>query len=231
MTARRVLLTVVRLYLTLCVPLLLALVSARLVMTSGYLWLEYHRPGFPEDVYGFTLEDRLRHAPYAVEYLLNGADIRYLGDLRFADGDPLFTDRELRHMVDVKAVTQGAFAAALIGGLAALGLGYLLARDPATRPILRRALRDGAVATLGLIASIVVVAVAAWNTFFTLFHRLFFADGTWQFLYSDTLIRLFPEQFWFDTALVIGGLMTVGALGILLTASKRMRGPRASHAG
>jgi uncharacterized membrane protein len=45
---------------------------------------------------------------------------------------------------------------------------------------------------------------------------MFFAQGTWQFLYSDTLIRMFPEQFWFDAALVIGTLTSLGAIVILI---------------
>jgi hypothetical protein len=32
------------------------------------------------------------------------------------------------------------------------------------------------------------------------------------FLYEDTLIRLFPEQFWFDAALFIGALTVIGAV-------------------
>jgi uncharacterized membrane protein len=47
---------------------------------------------------------------------------------------------------------------------------------------------------------------------------LFFEGSTWLFPTSDTLIRLFPQQFWVDAfvlmfggalleALVIGGLM------------------------
>ena len=81
-------------------------------------------PGFPADDYGFTLEDRLRWAPYALNYLTNREEISYLADLRFEDGTPLFNERELSHMEDVKKVTRGAlnvFYGAL-AGLALLGL-------------------------------------------------------------------------------------------------------------
>jgi hypothetical protein len=36
------------------------------------------------------------------------------------------------------------------------------------------------------------------------------------------LIRLYPQQFWFDISLVIGGLTTLGAIIILLV-SLRLR--------
>ncbi len=39
-----------------------------------------------------------------MEYLVNNADISYLGDLKFEDGSPLYNERELNHMADVKNV-------------------------------------------------------------------------------------------------------------------------------
>ena len=65
-------------------------------------------PYFPPDEFGFSKEDRLKWAPYALDYLTNNEDISYLGDLKFDDGTPLYNERELSHMDDVKLVTQGA---------------------------------------------------------------------------------------------------------------------------
>ncbi|MFO7320996.1 MAG: TIGR01906 family membrane protein [Chloroflexota bacterium] len=211
---------VLRLFIAIMTPVLLVLISVRLVMTPAWLAFEYQRPGFPRDFYGFTTEDRLRYAPIALDYLLGDHDISLLGDLRFESGVPLYTARELEHMVDVRVVTQAAFFVLAVGLIAfGLAAAYLASRA-ATRPELGRALRDGSVITLSLIAAIVLSAVIAWDAFFTLFHNLFFAEGTWQFLYSDTLIRLFPEQFWFDSALLIGGLTLAGALALWLAGQR-----------
>lgn len=199
---------------TLGVPLLLILGSVRLAMTPQFLSFEYHRPDMHEDPYGFTLEDRLRWGPLGIEYLVTGADISLLGDLRFENGNPLFSARELQHMVDVKTVTRSAFfvlaAALIIVPLCAL---YLWRTD--RRNQLMDALLRGAIFTLGGIVSVIFGAVVAWDMFFSLFHRLFFADGTWVFYTSDTLIRLYPEKFWFDTALIIGVAVIGGALAIV----------------
>jgi hypothetical protein len=59
-------------------------------------------PGFPADRYGFTTADRLYWADIAVDYLVNTAGIEFLADLRFEDGSPVYNERELKHMVDVK---------------------------------------------------------------------------------------------------------------------------------
>ncbi len=201
---------------TLAYPFVVVLLFVRLVMTPIYLQIEYTRPGFPADPFGFTTEDRLRYAPLALEYLLNGADISFLGNLRFENGLEMYNVRELQHMRDVKAVTQIMFTAASVIGLMVLASLAWLWRTSPTR--VRQGLLNGSLLTLSLIAVIVILAITSWDVFFTGFHDLFFADGTWQFAYSDTLIRLFPEQFWFDAALVIGGLTSLTAVTTLFMA-------------
>ena len=211
---KSVLVSLARLYLVVIFPVLLVLISARIVMSESFLRFEYNRPGFPEDYYGMTQEQRLYFAPFAVAYLLNGEGIDFLADLEFQDGESLFNARELRHMRDVKTVTQIAFVAAVGSGLLALVSAiYLRSGSPAA---LRKSLLQGSILTLGIVATIVIVAVLNWNYFFTLFHSLFFESGTWYFLYSDSLIRLFPEQFWFDAAVTIGVITVLGALVTLL---------------
>jgi integral membrane protein (TIGR01906 family) len=108
-------------------------------------------------------------------------------------------------------VTQAAFTFLNVAlGIFAAGV-VILRRDA---KVLRRALMHGALYTLTAIVGVVFAAVVAWDFFFTLFHQLFFSEGTWIFLYSDTLIRLYPEQFWFDAALLIG-ILTIGSALVL----------------
>src|ERR1700690_1797394 len=92
--------------ITLLVPLALIGLGVRILLTPLFPNIEYRLPDFPADEYGFTMQDRLHWGPYGINYLLNNADISYLGDLKFADGKPLFNERELSHMHDVKIVTQ-----------------------------------------------------------------------------------------------------------------------------
>lgn len=216
--AQRLAFGLARLFLTVMVPIVLTLASVRVVMSPLFLQIEYNRPGFPEDVYGFTIEDRLTFAPYAVNYLLYNEDLSYLGDLTFPDTDrPLFNASELRHMYDVQVVTQLAYRLLLIGGIASLIISAVLWHSGRySRQVLRQGIFNGAVLTLTTIAFIVFFALTAWDIFFTAFHELFFEPGTWRFAYSDTLIRLFPEQFWFDASLVIGGLTVTGAIVMIV---------------
>jgi integral membrane protein (TIGR01906 family) len=70
--------------------------------------------------------------------------------------------------------------------------------------------------TVIILAVIALLILVAWPIFFVQFHELLFPPGTWTFAYTDSLIRLFPEQFWFD----IGVLISVStlALGVLAAA-------------
>lgn len=207
-----------------CVPVVLVLGSVRLVMMPWFLQFEYTRPGFPADMYGFTVEDRLKYGPVAIEYMLSDADISLLRDLDFGDTGAGYTERELGHMVDVKNVTRAAFT---VLAVVVVILAASLAALWRTPTLLFAGLRYGALLTLSAIIAVVLSAVVAWDFFFTLFHQLFFSEGTWIFLYSDTLIRLYPEQFWFDAALTVGGLTVLGAL--VLFAGARWAGGRVAR--
>ena len=201
-------------------PIALLGLGLRLLLSPLFLQIEYNMPYFPKDDYGFTTQDRLHWAPYAVNYLVNSADISYLGDLKFADGSPLYNERELTHMHDVKGVTQRALNAWYISLAALLFLGLWALRTNWMRDYTRGLWRGGWL-MVGLalsIGAIVVVGIAInpdvfWE-FFTLFHELFFTGNSWLFYFSDTLIRLFPIRFWQDAFLLAAAISLGGGLGL-----------------
>lgn len=204
----------------LLIPAVIVLIVVRLVMNPLFLQWEYNRPGFPQDRYGFTTEDRMRWAPIAVEYLINSEDISFLGDLRFDNGQPVYNERELSHMVDVKMVVQRCFTFLSVS-LALLVVMGIWARRAGWLEIYRQGLARGGWLTVFLLLTLLAGILFTFGIFFTTFHQIFFADGTWTFLFSDTLIRLFPERFWQDIAVLIGGSSL--ALGLLLALSLRKR--------
>ena len=191
-------------------PVIVVAAAVRAVASSSFLWLEYHRPGFPADQYGFSLDDRMTYGSYALDYVLNFAPPRYLSGLVTPEGEPLFLESEVGHMADVKGVLGLSFAIALVlFVLAVLACAYLARRYKGG---VRRALFSGAVLTLVGIAVLAVLAILAWQAFFTQVHALFFAEGTWTFRVDDTLIRLFPEQFWTDSAITVAVLVLAAVL-------------------
>jgi integral membrane protein (TIGR01906 family) len=221
--------TILRVFLMLALPVFLVLTGVRIVTTDLFLKIEYNRPGFPSDPYGFSKADRLHYAPYAVNYLLNDAGIDYLGDLTFDNGLPLYRAKELQHMEDVKTVMQAALKIDLVLSLALAVTVALLSWKKETRWALRWGLSSGGIFTIFLIVGLVVLIFANWTFFFDGFHEIFFKGNSWQFSNSDTLIRLFPQQFWFDASMSIGFFTVLGAMIAILGVwywERRLASPR-----
>ncbi|SEQ20223.1 TIGR01906 family membrane protein [Arthrobacter sp. OV608] len=215
---------VMQVLLAIFFPLVLLILAVRAVTSPLFLWVEYNRPGFPGDGYGFSTDDRMTYGSYAVDYLSNWAGPRYLGDLVHRSGDKLFKDGEVSHMADVKLVILSTFGAGVLLVLFCLiAILYLRRRSSGG---VRRGLFAGSLITLVLILGLGTLAVLGWQQFFTEFHRIFFAEGSWTFSMDDTLIRLFPGQFWIDAGMVIGGLVVVTALVTLILTwpTRRRRG-------
>lgn len=215
-------------YIVLCIPFVLVISSSRLMMTETFLRLEYNRPGFPDDPYGFSIEDRLTLGPKGIEYIFSEQGIEYLGDLTLPgevcfppnnQDCPAFENRELQHMEDVKDVADLVFQSGFLIGALWIGVAAILWREHPN--ILWVALMQGGMATIGIMITLIALAVASWDTFFGSFHKMFFEDGTWQFFYSDTLIRLYPQQFWFDATLLVGGFTAGGAILFIIIGNRQ----------
>jgi len=200
-------------FVTLLLPVALTFLGVRLLLTHMYPEIEYRMPGFPEDEYGFTLQDRLQWSGESIDYLLNDADISFLSKLTFPDGSALFNERELSHMQDVKFVVQPVLWVGYGVWFFLLGLG-LWARYGGWWLEYVRGVWRGGWLMVGLVAVIGIFAAISFWQFFTIFHELFFTGDSWQFLFSDTLIRLFPMRFWQDAFLFAGILDVLGGLAL-----------------
>jgi len=209
-------------------PLLVVLSSIRLALTSLYITLEYQLPGFPLDAYGFTQAERKSWAGFSIDYLLSRIPYHTLAQTVIADGTPLFNERELIHMLDVRNLT----AAALILWYVTLLIvitGCLIAWRKNELKAFFNAVQRGAVATLMAIFTILLAVWLNFNWLFTKFHEVFFEGDSWLFYPSDHLIRLFPLRFWQDLFLFIGAVSVIISLVIILSArAYRRKGMRSS---
>ena len=198
--------------LTLALPIFLVVGDVRFVTGHWFVHWEYGKAGFPPDPYGLSTAERTRLAETCVDYLATNADISLLADLRLPGGASAFNARELRHMADVQAVYYGMMIAGIVAALVLLGGTVALLASGHTRRRVPAALLSGSLLTLGLLGAVGAFMALSWGEFFTAFHRLFFEGDSWIFLYSDTLIRLFPVRFWMDVAASIVGLLVVEAV-------------------
>jgi len=201
----------------------LVLTAVRILLAPAFLPFEYNMPGFPPDSYGFTKADRLYWSGIALDYLLNSEGIDFLGNLRFEDGSAVYNERELSHMVDVKIALQNALKV-WIGSLALLICLGVWAWRSHWLEVFRSGMRLGGWLSVFFVAGVILVVLLSFGVFFIGFHEIFFQPGTWMFYWSDTLIRLFPERFWRDIFIYIGGLTAgMGLLVVFLARPPRRR--------
>ncbi len=202
---------------TLLTILIIPLFFVRLLLIPVFPALEYRAPGFPEDRYGFTYEERVHWATLGIEYLLNDAGPEFLGDLRFDDGTPVFNQREVSHMLDVKIVVGQTLTVLYVALAAFAALGVLAWRRGWLDAIRLGISRGGWILFFTLLTLGGLAAVSFWQ-FFAAFHALFFEGDSWLFAHSDTLIRLYPIRFWQDVVVYVlgGSAITGGLLGWFL---------------
>ncbi|REE02362.1 TIGR01906 family membrane protein [Citricoccus nitrophenolicus] len=204
---------VLQVLLAIFFPIVVLIAAVRAVASPLFLWIEYHRPGFPADELGFTTEDRLTYGSAGMDFLFNAAPPRYLSDLTH-QGNQLFTDTEVSHMADVKLVMLISMAVGAVLGLLCIIFMIVLART--AKGGIRRSLFAGSLWMLVVLIALAVLAVLGWEQFFATFHSLFFADGTWTFQATDALIRLYPNQFWMDAGIGIAALVLVTLIVTLI---------------
>jgi integral membrane protein (TIGR01906 family) len=208
--------------ITLSLPLFLILSTLYVFFTEAYIRYEYSKPGFPPAL-NFSAEDRYRNSVESMRFVLGQ---RTLGQFV---GLGIYNEREISHMVDVQRVVSGALLAhAAAGILLIIALAFLL-RTKGTRVIAYDGLLTGSVLTLILISVIGIFSATSFDQFFVVFHSLFFTGDTWLFPATDSLIQLYPIEFWEDTSYAVAILSVLGALvigGIALSLKWRARSER-----
>lgn len=204
----------------LAMPFFLGLGTVRLVIAWDYPSFSYSR--IPPDLYGFTPEERLRLAHATLDYMRRlepAEDVIYLlEDLRLPGTDqPLYNDAEIGHMIDVKNLTDTITVIVVVTAVIVVGGLLYLIINPATRALGWKTLMQAGIFTIVALGLIGLFIALAWPIFFETFHELLFPPGTWTFYYTDSLIRLFPEQFWFEVGVIIVGttLVMAGMLALL----------------
>lgn len=193
------------------VPVVLILANVLLFMNPAWLAFQYSQPDFPPSV-RFTAQERSYFGSESIEYVRGNRSLDQFKALG------VYQDREIKHMVDVRLlVDQVKIILPVIAILLVISL-VVLSRQPDTRTFAPRSLFNGARLTIGLFLAVGIFAAVGFNTFFTLFHRVFFTGDSWLFLYTDSLIQFYPLPFWFATSISLVGLTLaeagiVGAMG------------------
>jgi integral membrane protein (TIGR01906 family) len=196
------------------------LISAAINFEFNSLWL--YRNGFEKynisEATGLEKAELEKVAGGLIEYFNSGDE--YISLTVVKDGEPLelFNQREVAHLKDVKALVQ--LNLRLLVGTAAYvgiyaGISLFWRRKRYRRQLAWSAVIGSSIA-LGMIIALGAGSVLLdFSQLFTRFHFLAFTNDLWMLNpATDYLIMLFPEGFWYDSAVLMGQI-TAAAAGTL----------------
>ena len=201
----RWLINLLALVIVIGIPIALILTNVFIFMTPNWLAYQYSQPDFPPSV-RFTPQDRYRLASESIEYIRGNRTLEQFRALGVYD------EREIKHMVDVRDLVDKVKVGLPMVAILILVSLAALARQKENRALAARGLLNGAILTIGLFVAIGLFAAIGFQTFFTLFHKVFFEGDTWLFNYTDSLIQFYPLPFWFATSLALVATTIVEAI-------------------
>lgn len=205
-----------------------AIVAIPMLLVTGSLRFAINAGGLYE--YGFDRYDiSLRTGIDREELSRLGGEIRdyFNDDAEFIDIDaviygelaPLFTEREIIHMKDVKGLIRGVYTLQWItlGYLMSAVAAYAWLRRSKGIPETVRVGFWGGVVTLLIIGVLGIGSVFGFESLFLAFHQLSFANDFWQLNPRiHNLIAMFPEPFFRDATLFVA-LMAIGQALLLVS--------------
>lgn len=211
-----------------------------LVVTSAVRWLAsdiaYYRHGFrtydASERSGLPLRELDRAGQEIIDYFENNSDVLRVVVTVSGGEEPLFDDREVAHMRDVKLLMRGLFRVnevSLVVVMSYVALVVLWAGERSVRGLAALAL-VGLAGGLVVVGVIAVFAVIGFDQAWTTFHELAFRNDLWQLdPDQDRLIQMFPEPFWQEATYLAGAIIgaqsavvaVVAALYLLRTRGER----------
>ncbi len=143
---------------------------------------------------------------------------------------PVFDDRERAHMADVRSVVL-TFYAVVAARAAALPRSWVPRRVTGLAWFWRAVGTARSSWQSGRSRS-ASAFLLFFDTAFTIFHQVFFAEGLWTFdPATDRLVQLFPYQFWTDTSVAIAVVGFGLTIAVWALAAHRLAGRSGSPAG
>lgn len=211
-----------------CIPLFLVLTNVRIAATwervYDYAFAQYDAPA----VTGVERPELDRAGREIVDYFRASSEDELL-DIRVQRGDgvvPLFNQREILHMADVRDLFRLTFRLhefALVYIVAYVAAVYLWSRERSMRRLGREAITAG-VGTVGILSAAALAVMFGFDTLFEQFHILSFSNDFWKLNpNTDRLVQMFPMGFWFDVTLAVGvmsviqgGAVALAGLGYII---------------
>lgn len=202
--------------------ILIVAAAVALFLMPPWISFEQGRTGALE-LTGFTRAELDAATGEVLRNLVFGGDFV----IETSSGERLLNDRERGHMQDVREVF-GAFALVAFAAAAVLVASYAGARRLGHPERFWGAVRGGALVLAVAVVAAAVVVLVAFDVAFEMFHRIFFAGGTYLFdPQTERLVQLFPFAFWSETTMAVGAVVFLLSAAVAVIAWRRLRAARA----
>lgn len=214
-------------------PVFLVTTNVRFLASEERFYERGFREHDSEERTGLPLAELDRAAGQIIDYFED--DARTLRIIVVDDGEEvsLFNPRETEHMQDVKDLMRAVYRLneiSLAVVLVYVGATVLWAREHSARDLAQRSLIAVAVGA-AFVAVVGGFALAGFDSAWNTFHELAFRNDLWQLdPDTDRLIQMFPEPFWAEATLIVGGLtvVEVAAVVVAATATLLLTRPKAA---
>ena len=193
----------------LAIPLALIGTNVRFLANEGrvytYAYDQYNAPART----GIARDELVRAGEELRDYFNSDEKLVSIQVMQGNREISLFNEKETQHLRDVKSVflfVDHVQEIALVYIMAYVVGVFVWARE---RPLHRLAVHalTGGLLTIGIIVSLGLVALSGFDQAFEQFHHIAFSNNLWLLdPATDHLIQMFPEGFWFDVTMFLGGL-------------------------
>ena len=220
------------------VPWALFIIAVPLFLITGSITWAFNSPGLYNNgfekysisrISGITDSDLRQVGAELRSYINSGDEPLHIRTRILGTERDLFNEREVAHMRDVKQLVRGVYILALASAVylaAMVVIGFALQRTRFLEPLAKRALWGGGL-TLVLLVVFGIAALVGFDSVFLKFHQLSFANDFWQLdPRTDYLVRIFPQDFWFDATIWVAVRAITGALVLTVAGSAYLVGRR-----
>ncbi len=172
------------------IPFSLILLNLHLLLTRYFVQLNYTILGYEDK------EEKLALATKTIEYIRGIIDENQLDK-------SVFTEKEINHLSDVRNLVFNALRIHLIATVLTVVSTLILKNEKVSIHKIKQCFYIGLFLTIVITLIVGMVTILDFNIAFIKFHQIFFTGGSWLFLPSDTLIKLFPIEFWINSAKIL----------------------------
>ncbi len=203
-----------------CLPLMLISLNVGFMINAKHLYeYEFQKYDVAEET-GIDKDELSRAIAQLIDYFNGTEESPQIQVIANNEQIDLFTQREIDHLRDVKGITWFFYLTLWITlGYAGsyLIIGFITKKRPFLHQMMKGLFR-GAILTLALVAFVGIWALIDFDSLFLRFHLSSFSNDLWQLPSSSYLLRMFPEGFFSDAALLLVAHTIVECLLLIVPA-------------